>query len=61
MALGVIIMGAGFLAMSAAAVQADSSADGKGAMIFLIVAYLFHTIGELCASPTALSLASICS
>jgi POT family proton-dependent oligopeptide transporter len=55
MALGVIIMGAGFLAMSAAAVQADSSADGKGAMIFLIVAYLFHTIGELCASPTALS------
>ena len=55
MALGVIIMGTGFLAMSAAAVQADSSADGKGAMIFLIIAYLFHTIGELFASPTALS------
>ena len=55
MALGIIIMGAGFLAMSAAAVQANSSADGKGAMIFLIIAYLLHTIGELCASPTALS------
>jgi len=55
MALGVIIMGIGFLAMSAAAMQADSSVDGKGAMIFLIVAYLFHTIGELFASPTALS------
>jgi POT family proton-dependent oligopeptide transporter len=55
MALGVIIMGFGFLAMSAAAMQADSSVDGKGAMIFLIVAYLFHTIGELFASPTALS------
>lgn len=55
MAFGVIIMGTGFLAMSAAAMQADSSADGKGAMIFLIIAYLFHTIGELCASPTALS------
>jgi POT family proton-dependent oligopeptide transporter len=55
MALGIIIMGTGFLAMSAAAVQADSSADGKGAMIFLIIAYLLHTIGELCASPTALS------
>lgn len=55
MALGIIIMGIGFLAMSAAAIQADSSVDGKGAMIFLIVAYLFHTIGELCASPTALS------
>jgi POT family proton-dependent oligopeptide transporter len=55
MALGVIIMGTGFLAMSAAAMQADSSVDGKGAMIFLIIAYLFHTIGELFASPTALS------
>jgi len=55
MALGVIIMGTGFLAMSAASMQADSSVDGKGAMIFLIIAYLFHTIGELFASPTALS------
>ncbi|MGB0886589.1 MAG: peptide MFS transporter [Vicingaceae bacterium] len=55
MALGVIIMGTGFLAMSAAAMQADNSVDGKGAMIFLIIAYLFHTIGELFASPTALS------
>jgi len=55
MALGVIIMGTGFLAMSAASMQADSAADGKGAMIFLIIAYLFHTIGELFASPTALS------
>jgi len=55
MGLGVIIMGVGFLAMSAAAIQADSSVDGKGAMIFLIIAYLFHTIGELFASPTALS------
>ncbi|NQX98302.1 MAG: MFS transporter, partial [Flavobacteriales bacterium] len=55
MALGVIIMGTGFLAMSAAAIQADSSVDGKGAMIFLIIAYFLHTIGELFASPTALS------
>ena len=27
----------------------------KSAMIWLVLAYLFHTIGELCASPVALS------
>ena len=28
---------------------------GRSAMIWLVLAYLFHTIGELCASPVALS------
>lgn len=55
MAIGTIIMGTGFLMMTGAAVDADASADGKGAMIWLILAYLLHTIGELCASPVALS------
>ena len=27
----------------------------KSAMVWLVLAYLFHTIGELCASPVALS------
>ena len=27
----------------------------KSAMIWLVLAYLFHTLGELCASPVALS------
>jgi len=53
MALGVIIMGVGFLFMSAASKQYD--ALGESAMYWLILAYLFHTIGELCASPVALS------
>jgi len=53
MAIGVIIMGVGFLFMSAASKQYD--ALGESAMYWLILAYLFHTVGELCASPVALS------
>ncbi|EKD51249.1 MAG: hypothetical protein ACD_62C00295G0001 [uncultured bacterium] len=53
MALGTIIMGSGFVFMVLASVQAGTS--GKAGMIWLVLAYLFHTIGELCASPVALS------
>ena len=53
MAIGVIIMGWGFLFMTAASVQYQN--DGASAMYWLVLAYLFHTIGELCASPVALS------
>lgn len=53
MAIGVIIMGWGFLFMSAASMQYES--QGASAMYWLILAYLFHTVGELCASPVALS------
>lgn len=53
MAIGVIIMGWGFLFMSAASLEFEAS--GSSAMYWLILAYLFHTVGELCASPVALS------
>lgn len=53
MALGIIIMGIGFLFMTAASLQFES--QGASAMYWLVLAYLFHTIGELCASPVALS------
>lgn len=53
MAVGTMIMGTGFLMMSGASLQ--SSSDGQAGMYWLIAAYLLHTIGELCASPTALS------
>ena len=53
MAVGVIIMGWGFLFMSAASLQFES--EGSSAMYWLVLAYLFHTVGELCASPVALS------
>lgn len=53
MALGIIIMGWGFLFMTAASMQYQE--NGSSAMYWLVLAYLFHTIGELCASPVALS------
>ncbi len=53
MAIGTLIMGTGFAFMVAASYQAASA--GKAAMYWLVLAYLFHTIGELSASPVALS------
>lgn len=55
MAIGTIIMGSGFLLMAGASAQAGGEAYGKASMIWLVAAYLLHTIGELCASPVALS------
>lgn len=53
MAIGTIIMGVGFLAMVKASLEVLST--GEAALIWIIVAYLLHTIGELSASPVALS------
>ena len=53
MAIGVIIMGWGFFFMSAASNEYEI--NGISGMHWLILAYLFHTIGELCASPVSLS------
>lgn len=53
MAMGLIIMGFGFLFMRFASLEFE--ATGSSAMYWLVLAYLFHTIGELCASPVALS------
>jgi POT family proton-dependent oligopeptide transporter len=52
-AVGLIIMALGFGFMAAASAQFE--ANGSSAMYWLILAYLFHTIGELCASPVSLS------
>lgn len=54
MATGVIIMGLGFIFMAFAASEYVPF-DSKGAMYWLLLAYLLHTIGELCSSPVALS------
>lgn len=53
MAVGVIIMGLGFSFMSLA--TKEWAASGSSAMYWLVFAYMFHTIGELCASPVAMS------
>ncbi|MFY0714497.1 peptide MFS transporter [Seonamhaeicola sp. NFXS20] len=53
MAVGIIIMGFGFIFMVFAAMEFEKS--GASSMVWLVLAYLFHTIGELCLSPVALS------
>ncbi len=62
MAIGVIIMGWGFFFMSIASSEVVTEGVGEAATIveksgmqWLVLAYLFHTLGELCASPVALS------
>ncbi|MFD2917509.1 peptide MFS transporter [Psychroserpens luteus] len=53
MATGTIIMGLGFVFMIFAVREYD--ANGSSGMQWLVLAYLFHTIGELCSSPVSLS------
>ena len=53
MATGVIIMGLGFVFMVFATIEYENS--GEAALYWLVFAYLLHTIGELSASPVALS------
>ena len=52
-AIGILIMGCGFLFMRFAA--SEYELFGYSSMHWLVLAYLFHTIGELCASPVSLS------
>jgi POT family proton-dependent oligopeptide transporter len=52
-AIGVIVMGSGFLVMAAAA--SIVAGGSKVLPTWLIVTYLLHTFGELCLSPVGLS------
>ncbi len=51
-AIGLIIMGMGFVVMIFAA---QAAAGGKVAIFWLILTYFLHTVGELWLSPIALS------
>lgn len=53
MAVGTMIMGLGFVFMVFAVKEYET--NGSSSMIWLILAYLFHTIGELSSSPVSLS------
>ena len=56
--LGLILLGIGFafLAFGANTIPSDAVAGTfRVSMIWLIFAYLFHTLGELCLSPVGLS------
>jgi POT family proton-dependent oligopeptide transporter len=54
MVFGLVLTGIGFLAMVAAVYE--HAATGKASMMWLVIAYFFHTMGELCISPVGLSM-----
>ncbi|WP_342381018.1 peptide MFS transporter [Myxococcus stipitatus] len=54
MGMGLIFLAVGFVFMLGAASQSDAGA--KAAAHWVILAYLFHTMGELCLSPVGLSM-----
>lgn len=60
MGIGMIILGVGFLFMIGAVAERSANGDvndvnNKAALMWLIMTYLLHTIGELCISPVGLS------
>ena len=54
MGLGLVLLGVGFLIMMWAAELVVSS-GGRVGPTWLVLAFLFHTFGELCLSPVGLS------
>lgn len=58
-AIGLILLGIGFgiLAFGSMGIPLGAK-TASVSMIFLILAYLFHTLGELCVSPVGLSYVS---
>lgn len=57
--LGLILLGIGFLVLSFGASGIPQGAKiASVSMIWLVLAYLFHTMGELCLSPVGLSYVS---
>jgi POT family proton-dependent oligopeptide transporter len=54
MGLGLLLLGGGFLVMMWAA-QLVVSSGGKVGPGWLVMAFLLHTLGELCLSPVGLS------
>ncbi|KAA3609964.1 MAG: MFS transporter [Calditrichaeota bacterium] len=55
MAIGTMVMGTGFLMLSAAVIELDAVDGRKAMLVWLVAAYLLHVIGELSLSPVALS------
>ncbi|MEM7085088.1 MAG: peptide MFS transporter [Bacteroidota bacterium] len=54
--LGLFLLGVGFAFLAFGARNVPAGADGASlSMAWLVFAYLFHTLGELCLSPMGLS------
>lgn len=61
MATGMILLGIGFILMLGACVQRGDAGNDvavKANIMWLVGAYFFHTMGELCLSPVGLSMVS---
>ncbi|MCP8969500.1 peptide MFS transporter [Ectobacillus ponti] len=61
MAFGMILLGIGFVAVILAVMQTgsdDKALTVKANMIFIVMTYFFHTVGELFLSPIGLSMVS---
>jgi len=57
--LGLILLGVGFLALAYGSSEIPQGAKVAAvSMIWLVLAYFFHTMGELCLSPVGLSYVS---
>lgn len=58
-ALGLILLGIGFGALAFGALSIPQGATAAAvSMVWLVIAYFFHTMGELCLSPVGLSYVS---
>ncbi|MDW8288988.1 MAG: oligopeptide:H+ symporter, partial [Flammeovirgaceae bacterium] len=59
MSLGMILLGVGFLFMVGAVLERGGDIPDdtiKANLFWLVMAYFFHTVGELCLSPIGLSM-----
>ncbi|SFJ56223.1 MULTISPECIES: peptide MFS transporter [unclassified Bacillus (in: firmicutes)] len=59
MALGMILLGVGYLALTLAVLKTGSDEahiTTKASLLFIVITYMFHTIGELFLSPIGLSM-----
>lgn len=52
-AIGVLLLGLGFVVLG---ISGGAATEGMVPVMYLILGYLLHTIGELCVSPVGLSL-----
>ncbi|MGI2259739.1 peptide MFS transporter [Shewanella sp. GXUN23E] len=55
-ALGLFLLAVGFVFMMGAVVEMNGDPTSKSSMWWLVGAYFFHTMGELCLSPIGLSM-----
>lgn len=53
--IGLILLGLGFIPMVIGAANVGGTSLEKASMVFLVLAYLLHTMGELSLSPVGLS------